>query len=372
MQPVKHYKELLKTARFSDNIYLGTRQRPPYNVITPYHRIKNWWHRDYTDGWDWSYTSPDKAGDGYLYQNCVNTAYKRMVAKMDDGSSFGATATAERKDTLSMITGTVIRISKAAVAVKNLQFSKAARLLGVQSYLEKTVKVRKRVWTGKRWRYRTFRKRVLVLPNGREVAKTLASGWLLFSYGVKPLASDIYNGLSLLDRDFKESETITGRCTLRTSRFIKKNNAVGYTTEDRYCRVSVAQTVEYTVDNHRMYLAAKMGLTNPVQWLIEGIPFSFVLDWFSNLSEVVNTMTDFAGARILNAWTSIYAQQTEKKGEFSNRRPYQVTHDKEQRTFIRELGIKYPKFVFKWERFGWQRAANAISLLIGFLPRKST
>lgn len=110
-----------------------------------------------------------------------------------------------------------------------------------------------------------------------------------------------------------------------------------------------------------------MGLINPVQWMNEAIPFSFVVDWFSNLSQIISQMTDFVGLDVLDPCTVCVAVGTEE------RVPLQTTtwpYKKEQTQFERTLSIPTAKLVFAYERFEWRRGLNAISLLVGFLPGK--
>lgn len=108
-----------------------------------------------------------------------------------------------------------------------------------------------------------------------------------------------------------------------------------------------------------------MGLANPLQWILEAIPFSFVVDWFSNLSQVVGQWTDFYGYSFERTWRSYKYKATHDQVTFS---PYGGGFSAEGFVFQRYLDLPKPKLVFAYERFGVERAANAISLLVGFLP----
>lgn len=114
-----------------------------------------------------------------------------------------------------------------------------------------------------------------------------------------------------------------------------------------------------TVNNPNAHLANQLGLLNPIQWINEAIPLSFVVDWFSNLSQVISQLTDFVGLDVIKPITTRRFTGTEG-----------VSHSggsSEKKFFVhkRKLEIPTAKLQFAYERFSWQRGLNAISLLIG-------
>lgn len=305
--------------------------------------------------------------------NVTNRLHAKFVAKLGESSSFGATLTAEARETFSMISGTVLRCLRAARCVKRFDFAGCARELGLpyrERTITKTYEVGSKMVNGRKRprRYIRSRKRVFTLPTGREVEKTMANGWLLWSYGVKPLASDIYNGLDVLQRPFDYQTPVrcyasdSGTETFRdggpgTSSYLVIDTLSG--------SVQGACGAWVTVTNPNAYLLNKMGLANPLQWILEAIPFSFVVDWFSNLSQVVGQWTDFYGYSFERTWRSYKYKATHDQVTFS---PYGGGFSAEGFVFQRYLDLPKPKLVFAYERFGVERAANAISLLVGFLP----
>lgn len=344
----------------------GVVQKPPYNIATGCYIERNWGTG--TDGRSWNW-GPG-AIPGSIEQRVTNAAYAGFVNQLGETSSFGATLTAELKETLGMVTSTVIKLATAANKIKRLDFRGAAQTLGLP-YSERTISKshRRRVrGPGGKRKFKTWvtRRRVFTLPSGREVQKTLASGWLMWSYGVKPLASDIYNGLDALQRPWHENRRIRA---FRREAFNFASTAyewgyAKYRTKSGTVRIGVGAIV--SVENPWTFLANQMGLTNPVQWALEAIPFSFVVDWFSNLSQVVMSFTDFVGLKISSPWT---CKLYECKETQTSQNPYDFTWSKSKAIFQRILEIAPPKLVFAYERFEVARALNAISLLIGFLPK---
>lgn len=337
----------------------GVRQKPPF-VNTAYScRIT-------TDGWG-NNTVTDSVRDvsGVI---ATNAARARLVAQLGDTSSLGATMTAERRETFGMLLSGVATVFQSARALKRGDVVSAARFLGVAP---PTIRVITNRYTRdskksirKRGRRVTTSREVLVLPNGRQVAHNMAGKWLWFSYGVQPLTSDIYNACDVLQRPIPY-ERIKGSGTGEQS--VRRTSSFGanviYTRD--YCRTMVKMSVNVRVNNPNLFLANQLGLTNPLQWVNEAIMFSFVIDWFSNLSQVISQMTDFVGLETSDPVTSTWSKQTTV---IANSIPaYTLTSGRED--FSRQLLIPPAKLRFAYERFQWQRGANAISLLVGFLKK---
>lgn len=349
---------------------VGYRQRPPYNVNSNltrevYEKLAGAEGTVSASSWGWEVQHPPFWGESAL-SGARNEARRRFVNKLGDASSFGATLTAERKETWATVVTVITRAAIAARHVAGFRFQKAAETLGIPY---KEYKKRVRVGTVRRGRKRrpVYASRVFhTLPNGREALKTAASGWLLYSYGVKPLAEDIYNGMDVLQRP-TPSHTVRGTGYGNVTYHEPPQNQWS-TYTDSYS-VKVSYQAEVRVNNPNLFLANKLGLINPAQWVLEGIPFSFVVDWFSNLSDVVNSMTDLAG---LTLEKSSLFEGFDHSEMMVTTYPGADNRGKKRFVGFRTAGAMPPSatLTFAYERFSWQRGLNAISLLIGFLPKK--
>lgn len=356
----------------------GFRQDPPYDVVT-YYRMDEWsgggWGHSATS---WSFGPPPSTYPPKLdkaYSAAKNRAYGKFVGKAkSDAASFGATLAAERKDTWAMFVSTVTKALRAAQAVKQMQFGRAAGILGVP-YRERTKRKRVGYRTELRYDRRQQRKRptrvpvyqkVHVMQFGpfREMIKSLAGGWLLWSYGVKPLAQDCYSAIETLTSETPSSR-VYGRGESSAVHVHDSNEFGGSIKWSGTFGIVCGGTI--SVKNHDLYLITQLGLTNPAQWLLEGIPFSFVVDWFSNLSDVVNSMSELGGLEITSSFTSEQHDLRDVYVDAWIGRPPNLVYDKKHFTFRRMGGLVLPTLVFDWERMSWQRGANAISLLVQFL-----
>lgn len=337
----------------------GLRQKPPY-VNTAYSCNRN---ESFT-----GFMSPDMTN---IYMEstistamtiATNIARGKLVGKLGDLSQVGSTLTSERKATYGTLNSLVVTAFQTARAVRKGQLNKAAQILGLAPPEQKTVTIRRRKSNGmKRKSGRRVRiiRSTITLPTGKVVAHTAANRWLWWSYGIKPLVQDMYNCVDVLQRPLPY-ERIEG-WGMGSGSYRKVYSANSIHSFGATARVKMSLNVR--VGNPNLFLANQMGLTNPLQWINEGIPFSFVIDWFSNLSQVIAQFTDFTGVETSDPMTS---SKTVLKTSMPTVYGYERA---EKRAFTRTLSIPPAKLRFAYERFQWQRGANAISLLVSFLKK---
>jgi hypothetical protein len=122
-----------------------------------------------------------------------------------------------------------------------------------------------------------------------------------------------------------------------------------------------------------------MGLTNPASWVWEAIPFSFVVDWFANVGQVLGSITDLYGVILVNPSTTLLQtsnwEQTWMYGR--NGLPAGKTVGEafmfekyEMFACRRSLSIAGPTLSVKpFRGISPIRGATAISLLFNFLHR---
>lgn len=338
--------------------YIRFNQTPPYipsRVFTDIAELIS----GFGDAGTWA-VSPNGS---FAANTAYNKARAKFVEQLGEASQFGSTLTSERKQTWDTISGGVTNLYLAARAVKRGQLVKAAKILGVAPPKESVRVVTSRKYSRKsgKWRKKVVKRQTLTLPTGREVAHSVANKWLWYSYGIKPLVSDVHNAFQVLVRD-SPWKTVKGSSGASQTTDVYAN---GKTTYSFVSLVTVK--AEVRVKNPNLWLANQLGLINPVQMFNEGIPFSFVIDWFSNLSQYIQQWTDFAGLEIAYPVT-ISKHTVLQSFEHATHPGYNFS---KRRTFhIRELSIPSVKLQFAYERFSWQRGANAISLLVGFLGKR--
>lgn len=135
--------------------------------------------------------------------------------------------------------------------------------------------------------------------------RDLGNAWLTYSYGLKPLIQDIYTSMEILTKD--DNHRLTphegkGRCQI--DRYGQYWYTTGTPVNWRNQGEVVARcggTVLVTNPNH-MKLSS-LGLTNPLTWVYELVPWSFVLDWFVNVGDVLAGMAPQLGYEVINPWS---------------------------------------------------------------------
>lgn len=123
--------------------------------------------------------------------------------------------------------------------------------------------------------------------NGRRWNET----FLEFHFGWIPLASDIHSAV----------ETVLGPVPYGTFQGTAKDSWDSYYLGPGSARnistfhAGVRVKGEVGVNNPNLYLLNQLGLLNPATIAWELVPYSFVLDWFSNIGQVLGQFTAFAG-----------------------------------------------------------------------------
>lgn len=332
-------------------IQSGYAQAKPFNLDLPYD-VMIARSIDAPAGSDTWSVFPDSFGDLVL---ATNKARAKFVNGLGETSQLGSTLSTELKASWATVSGGITNALLAANQVRRGRLTDAAKTLGFSPPVVKKV-VRLRSRTGSKRVRKVFRE-YYRMPDGREVAKSLANKWLWYSYGVKPLLSDMHNAMDVLVRHVPMAKVV-GFGSNKTDYYI------GGFYQTRYeVKASVRISAWVRVTNPNLWLANQLGLINPVQMVNEGIRLSFVVDWFSNLSQIINQLTDFVGLEITRPVTSSKHIIIQKEYHPD----YGIPMTKMRTDFKRRLIVPDARLVFAYERPNWQRGLNAISLLIGVL-----
>lgn len=341
------------TTTFCSYSYLrrGFNQAFPYNIDSSVYVDVGRTLKGTTDASSWAVTPSDSR----FAVEATNAARSKFVEKLGQSSQFGSTLTTELASSWGTVSGSITNALLAANAVRRGQLLQAGQILGFSPPI-----VRKKIARTRRKGRKPIFRLYWQMPGGKLVAKSLGNKWLWYSYGVRPLIDDIHNGMDVLTRP-TPSEYLEVSAT-RSGR----DGYIGqYSNYVWIYKSSIRIRAKVRVSNPNLWLANQLGLINPVQWFLEGVKLSFVVDWFSNLSQIVNQMTDFAGLEITEPLT---ISKSSVIDDFSTWPRY--SHEIKERTiYQRALSIPEARLVFSYERFSWQRGLNAISLLVGCLGK---
>lgn len=214
----------------------------------------------------------------------------------------------------------------------------------------------------RRWFDRHMERTKARLDARRRWAKSryLSENWLAFSFGWAPLVQDIHDAAHLIF----EQRDVTYPAEVSTSSSWSKNTSSPWTTVDHVLFVKIG--CDLRVTNENLAHLNQLGLINPAAVAWEAVPFSFMVDWFVNVGEVLGSFSQFAGLQVLNPSTTRFVRTT-----FSGSRTYSsgglITSTSAGQRFQMNRRLAFPSppsLRWKWSGFTPERAANAIALLV--------
>lgn len=194
--------------------------------------------------------------------------------------------------------------------------------------------------------------------------RSIASIILELQYGWRPLIKDIESAWAILCADPKLKRAI-GRATVIMGQHVPAPGP--YSAEySHYHQTKVQYLCDIRMTNPNLALASALGLTNILGTAVALVPYSFVLDWFTNLSQALRGYNLFMGRLVINPATTVTSHLRYK--ETWSDYPGWLTTGWANRV-ERTSGLLIPPFFVK-PLTGWspERALNAISLLIQMLP----
>jgi hypothetical protein len=123
--------------------------------------------------------------------------------------------------------------------------------------------------------------------------------------------------------------------------------------------------VDVRVDNPNLHLAQQLGFINPLSVAWELVPFSFVVDWFGNVGQVLASFSDFAGLSQVNPRTTTFQKTTKLTQTYTG---YVANHESVYVTRI--TSIVGPVLIrSQWKGISPVRGLTACSLLLQALGK---
>lgn len=338
------------------------RQARPYDLVLPYSfsrtrttAARTWGEQDFggmanasTIKGPWQmYASYNLLSDQlweYASQ-AQNIARGKFSAKLGEEAGWLLNL-AQRTQAMDMIYSRAMQLYIFCRQLRRFDFPAAARTLGIHQDP----------------RYHRYTKNRL-----RRTSRAFSSNFLEFHFGWSPLVGDIGASIELLDGPIPFGRFYgQGRVPVEENfdRLIDINYGESQVGRIRGF-VSSRVGAEVHVTNANLWLANRLGLTNPALVAWDAVPWSFVVDWFVNVSDYLGQFTEFNGVAIKNAFTTTYARVTGFGAYYVTvqQRGFEVHSESIYTTRVNglpsiTLGIRPPWLLSP------RRAAAAISLLI--------
>lgn len=293
-----------------------------------------------------------RPGDCYFsdsteYSNWRARNLNRLHAKWVDALQTQANASvswAERKSSMTMITNRVGSLIKAVRALRKGNLAVAANALGLSK-------------PPKGWRAK---------------GKSFGDKWLEGYFGWAPMIGDVYNAVEILcGEPPRERITVrSGNPALIQYRGMKAAYNT-YTFESGVIRQYCSASGTISISNTDLYLADSFGLINPLTVAWELVPFSFLVDWFGNVSQVLASMTGVLGVSVSNPCYSVITV-TVKDKEIREVAGGPVKKGSgTAMTCVRSVGnVPGPTLKFALPPgLSWKRGVTAVSLLFQLLRK---
>jgi len=287
-----------------------------------------------------------------LAVHAENKARAKLVEALGS-SSMWAVNIAEAKKSLGLITGPVAGFITCVRKIRRFDFVGATREFN-------------RLHESLRLRTRRNLQPVSVPKGLRATPKAFANNWLAFHFGWEPLIQDIGAGIETLSKPYPPRK-IYGKGSHRAVEAYYSNPGQFWTyqTYDISSKCKTGCTIR--VDNPNAFIAQQLGFANPLSIAWELVPFSFVVDWFTNVGQILGQFSEFAGLSLSETYKTHFQVV---KG--TDTWYYGQTQSKEGVHVQRSLSIATATLRPRpWKGVSVTRGATAISLLVQLMGGKS-
>lgn len=265
-----------------------------------------------SDGWP-----PDTS----LWQHAYNRAYSGLQESVNDSSAQLGANLGELKKTADTVNNRVYWL-----------FNETARL---HHKMAKKLAVWKR---RKRWKYRRYAR----IARRNNVSPTVAGLFIEYRWVYEATAKDIYNAVDFM-QNFSPTTQVKGQGKTNQPRRTYQRAVNGqYTLTDIKDGMQVDRVKllsEVAVTNPNLFWAQQMGLTNPAAIAWELTKFSWLIDWFGTLGEVINSWDDKLGLEFSNPCMVIHREMT-TKWSYSNVRTVPTYHSILYRATVKRTTIE--------------------------------
>lgn len=201
--------------------------------------------------------------------------------------------------------------------------------------------------------------------------RALADHWLNYSYGWRPLARNIYDTAhTFYEMAHNAAKLIEGNGNCRVSGSPSYTSPYSLAYQIQWLQ-NVHCVLRAVVENPNLHRLNQLGLTNPVSIAWELVPFSFVIDWFIPVSNVLSAMSAGFGL----SWRGGQINVNTYEQINIHREPGYITpwtdcvgsgsYTEKTKTMQRVAltGFPYPRFYADLTPYSTTRALNAAALV---------
>lgn len=131
-------------------------------------------------------------------------------------------------------------------------------------------------------------------------SRDAAGRWLELQYGILPLMGDLKSGYDYIRENIETLMTYSVSHNFKSTVPLHNmwSNLAGY--GQAQGSRGVRTKVYYVIDNHALRESAKLGLINPLVLGWELVPYSFVIDWFLPVGNMLEALDATVGTKFVS------------------------------------------------------------------------
>lgn len=292
-----------------------------------------------------SHFSVDTYGIGTIGLNARNRINTELLIKAGRRQVNWGEALGESKSTFRMLAQSASTLARAVLAARRGKFNTVARIL---------------------------RRPRIKFPKGTSVGNK----WLAYQYGWKPLMGDIYDSYKHLVKGFD-----TRLQVLSVSRFLREQTSSKLTvpffkTSSVRTNARLGAKMFFVPSDNFLSRANQVGMINPfeVAWAV--VPFSFVVDWFIPVGNLLEAMSARMSVDFVDGYYGISLSTVGLKSDCTQSESgYRVVSStasvrRETTSYRRTVmtGLPWPAPHFK-SPFSTSHVTSAIALIAQLLKR---
>lgn len=210
------------------------------------------------------------------YSDVINAATVKALLKVSDAKANLLVSAKEAAKTSDLILGKAKTLFEAYKSFRKGQFKKTARLLNLSP-------------------------------------TTIHNSWLEYKYGWMPLVQEVKGVAEFFAQNAlgrRESAYATGtekrRYAGSTSREIGPVGPSGWPMVEHFaCEIEANVKIWYELTSPHLQKAQELGITNPLLYAWEVIPFSFVFDWFISVGDYLTALSSLHGVTVKKAMSQV-------------------------------------------------------------------
>jgi hypothetical protein len=317
-------------------------QKAPFNLALPYYLDYGEYSPGFTNALGSNRHDALNLVGAYLdnvqFTLMANRAYDNFRNKIYEKVQLGVDF-AELRKSYAMITSAASALIGFTRSVRRLEFERAAKALKMRAP-----------------------------PRGVRKDKNWSSNWLEYFYGWSPLVKTIYDSCGIANEPVKVFKAIGGAQTVYQNGSWNENAGSVTSYGSWWSSYDYRQGGQVKSIDADTFTLAQLGLTNPYSIAWELIPFSFVVDWFLNVGQMLETLSDFKGMILENTFHTQLYRNGEVGGVklnpgFSSSSPPRYFSGTSM-MLRREQGLTQPAFAIKKIALPSKtRALTAVALL---------